>query len=185
MAAAAGNDGHRLWDLSRRAASFLRMARLALTGTAAAPAQLIAEGEAVDGHICDNLYYKSVSTEDEDLDSDDVWAEEDESELLVDDEDGGSTTTRGGVSEIISARGGGPLNKRSSSFIRLRPEITTAGAALHPEDVAAAAAAESSEPLVERRRAAKRVNDAAEMVHHPFACDRRGSESSSLLLVSI
>ncbi|CAL4891548.1 unnamed protein product [Urochloa decumbens] len=172
----AGADGQRLRDLSRRASSFLLMARLALTGAAAAPALLIAEGEAVDGHICDP-YYKSIRTEDSDLDFDEVWSE-DKSELLVDDEDGGSTTTRA-VSET-STRGGGPLNKKQpSQFIRLRPGTATAGAALRSEDDVAAA--ESSEPLMERRRAARRVNDAAEMVHQPFGCDRQGSESSWLL----
>ncbi|CAN6338666.1 unnamed protein product [Urochloa humidicola] len=171
--AGAGNDGQRLWDLSRRAASFLRMARLALTGGAAAPAQLIAEGEAIDGHIVCNPYYKSVRTEDDDLDSDGPWAaEEDESELLVNDEDGGSRSTARGVSENSGnlVCGVGPLNNnKSSRSIRLRPATT--------------AAAESSEPLMERRRPAKLVND-AEMVRHPFGCDRRESESSSLLLVS-
>ncbi|CAN6356607.1 unnamed protein product [Urochloa humidicola] len=150
MAAA---DGQRLWDLSRRAASFLRMARLALTG-AAAPAHLIAEGEVIDGHICDPCY-KSISTEEEegDWESDGIWAEDEESELLVDDVDGGSTTTRAVVSGI-SARGAGPLNKKSSQFMKLRPAMMAAGAALPSEDVAAAE--ESSEPLMERRRAAKR-----------------------------
>ncbi|CAN6352081.1 unnamed protein product [Urochloa humidicola] len=164
--AGAGNDGQRLWDLSRRAASFLRMARLALTGGAAAPAQLIAEGEAVvDGHICDP-YYKSVSTEDDDLDSDGPGAaEEDESELLVDG-DGGVSENSGNLVCAV-----GPLNNnKSSRSIRLRPATT--------------AAAESSEPLMERRRPAKLVNDNAEMVRHPFGCDRPGSEASSLLLVS-
>ena len=147
----------------------------------------LAEEEAVGGHICDP-YYKSISTEDDDLESDWLWLEEDEAELLVGDEDG--STARGGFSSEISTdtRGGGgggaPLNKRSQ-FIRQNRPATAGGAALRPENNAAAAAvlvAESSEPLVPRR-ATKRAND-AEMVHHPFGCDRRGSESSSLLLVS-
>ncbi|PAN21464.1 hypothetical protein PAHAL_3G468500 [Panicum hallii] len=172
----AGADGsqRRPWDLSRRAASFLRMARLALAG--AAPAQLLAEEEKIGGgHICDP-YYKSISTED-DWESDGLWLEEDESELLED----GSTAR--GVSSEISTPGSGPLNKRSQFIRHHRP--ATAGAALRPENNAAAAAVaedSSSEPLVPRRPA-KRAND-AEMVHHPFGCDRRGSESSSLLLVS-
>ena len=104
------------------------------------------------------------------------------------DEDG--STARDGLSSEISAdtRGGGgaPLDKRSQ-FIRQNRPATAGGAAaaLRPGNNAAAAAvlvAESSEPLVPHR-AAKRAND-AEMVHHPFGCDRRGSESSSLLLVS-
>ena len=102
------------------------------------------------------------------------------------DEDG--STARDGLSSEISAdtRGGGgaPLDKRSQ-FIRQNRPATAGGAALRPENNAAAAAvlvAESSEPLVPRR-ATKRAND-AEMVHHPFGCDLRGSESSSLLLVS-
>ncbi|TKW28630.1 hypothetical protein SEVIR_3G338810v4 [Setaria viridis] len=158
----AGADGLRLcWDLSRRAGSFLRMARLALTG--AAPAQLVVEEEVVDGHSCDP-YYKSISTEDnDDLESDELWPEEDELELLVDGgEDGGSTTR--GVSE----------NKKPDRFVRRRR------ASFRSKNVAAVE--ESSEPLVPRR-AAKRAND-AEVVQHPFGWDRRGSESSSLLLVS-
>ncbi|RLN27603.1 uncharacterized protein C2845_PM05G14320 [Panicum miliaceum] len=180
----AGADGGQRppWDLSRRAASFLRMARLALAG--AAPAQLLAEEEVVGagGHTCDP-YYKSISTEDEDLEPDELWLEEDESEeLLVGDEDNGSTA-RGGLSSEISTDtrggGGGPLNKRSQFTKHHRP--ATAGAALRPENNAAAAEW-SSEPLV-RRRAVKQAND-AEMVRHPFGCDPRGSESLSLLLVS-
>ncbi|WVZ90865.1 hypothetical protein U9M48_037124 [Paspalum notatum var. saurae] len=160
----AGADGRQLpplRDLSRRAASFLRMARLALTG-AAAPAQLLAGEETVGGHSCDP-YYKSIRTED-DWESE-LWPEEeddDESELLVDDddEDGASRTTGGGG-------GGGALMSKKA-----------AGAAA-PVEVEPL----SSEPLMPRR-AAKRVNDAA-VVDHPFGCERRGrSESSSLLLVS-
>ena len=66
----------------------------------------LAEEEAVGGHICDP-YYKSISTEDDDLESDGLWLEEDEAELLVGDEDG--STARGGLSSEISTdtRGGG------------------------------------------------------------------------------
>jgi len=78
------------------------------------------------------------------------------------------------------------VNKRSQFNRQNRPPTAGgAAAALRPGNNAAAAAvlvAESSEPLVPHR-AAKRAND-AEMVHHPFGCDLRGSESSSLLLVS-
>ena len=138
----------------------------------------LAEEEAVGGHICDP-YYKSVSTEDDDPESDGLWLEEDEAklELLVGDEDG--STARGlCASSEISTPGSSLLNNKSQFIRQHRP--ATAGAALRPGNNAAAA--ESSEPLVPRR-AAKRAND-AEMVHHPFGCDRRGSESSSLLLVS-
>ena len=142
----------------------------------------LAEEEAVGGHICDP-YYKTISTEDDDLESDGLWLEEDESELLVGDEDG--STARGlCASSEISTPGSGLLNNKSQ-FIRQHRPATAGGAALRPENNAAAAAvlvAESSDPLVPRR-AAKRAND-AEMVHHPFGCDLRGSESSSLLLVS-
>jgi len=138
----------------------------------------LAEEESVGGHICDP-YYKSVSTEDDDPESDGLWLEEDEAklELLVGDEDG--STARGlCASSEISTPGSGLLNNKSQFIRQHRP--ATAGAALRLENNDAAA--ESSEPLVPRR-AAKRANDAG-MVHHPFGCDRRGSESSSLLLVS-
>ncbi|CAD6269750.1 unnamed protein product [Miscanthus lutarioriparius] len=172
---AGGSDGLQLpplRDLSRRAASFLRMARLALTG-AATPAQLLA-GEEVGGGLSCNPYYKSVSTED-DWESE-IWPEEDESELLVDDEDEGSTT-RGasGSSTLVGGGAGGPLNKK---FQFRHRSATTPGAhvtAAEPEE-------EPSEPLM-TRRATKRVNDAV-AVDHPFGCDRQGRESSSLLLVS-
>ena len=90
----------------------------------------LAEEEAVGGHICDP-YYKSISTEDDDLESDGLWLEEDEAELLVGDEDG--STARGGLSSEINTdtRGGGggaPLNKRSQFIRQNRP--ATAGAAL-------------------------------------------------------
>ncbi|OEL22550.1 hypothetical protein BAE44_0016422 [Dichanthelium oligosanthes] len=175
--AGADEGQRRLWDLSRRAASFLRMARLALTG--AAPARLLAEGEVVDGHSCDP-YYKSISTEDDDLESGELWLEEDESELLVEDEDGSVARGLSEKNSTLVCCGvvcGGSLNKKSQ-FIRRQPE--TAGAALRSETVAAAV--ESSEPLMPHRTA-KRVN-VAEVVHHPFGCDRRGSEASTLLLVS-
>ncbi|CAN6329511.1 unnamed protein product [Urochloa humidicola] len=97
---------------------------MALTGVTA-PAQLIAEGEAVNGHIYDP-YYKSMSTEDDDLDSDRIWAEENESELLVDDEDGGSTTMRGGVSEILSARGAS-LNSEQVITVHQAPASNDGG----------------------------------------------------------
>ncbi|KAF8776657.1 hypothetical protein HU200_003383 [Digitaria exilis] len=180
---AGADDGHRLWDLSRRATSFLRMARLALTGAAAAPAHLlVAEEEVVGGGRGCVSCYRSVSTVEDDWESDELWLDEDETELLVDndddDHDDGSGTIRG-VSENSTPQFIGPLSKKPQ-FVGRRPVITTSAAALHPEDDAAVA--ESSEPLVPRR-AAKRAND-AETVHHPFGCDRLGSESSSLLLVS-
>jgi len=133
----------------------------------------LAEEEAVGGHICDP-YYKSISTEDDDLESDGLWLEEDEAELLVGDEDG--STARGGFSSEISTdtRGGGgggaPLDKRSQFIRQNRP--ATAGAAL-------------VQRIMPRRqrwwsrrsrwcRATKRAND-AEMVYHPLGCDHRGS----------
>ncbi|KAJ1265949.1 hypothetical protein BS78_08G112900 [Paspalum vaginatum] len=172
MASADGRQLPPLRDLSRRAASFLRMARLALTGDAA-PAQplaVAAEG-AVGGHSCDP-YYKSIRTED-DWESE-LWPEEEDdesSDLLVDDgEDGPSRTTGGG----------GALSKKSQLITAQRqPAATAAGAAFPSEAAGVAAAMEPLMPL----RAAKRVNDAA-VVDHPFGCERRGGESSSLLLVS-
>ncbi|CAD6267372.1 unnamed protein product [Miscanthus lutarioriparius] len=164
---AGGSDGLQLpplRDLSRRAASFLRMARLALTG-AATPAQLFAGEEVVDGLSC-NPYYKSVNTED-DWESE-LWPEEDESALLVDDEDRSTTST------LVGGGDGGLLNKKSQFRHR---SATTPGA-----HVTAAEPEEPSEPLM-TRRATKRVNDAV-AVDHPFGCDRQGRESSSLLLVS-
>ncbi|KAF8667547.1 hypothetical protein HU200_052747 [Digitaria exilis] len=171
----AGDDGgQRLWDLSRRAASFLRMARLALTG---APAHMVTEEEVIGGKC-----YRSVSTVEDNWESDELWLDEDESELLVDDNDDDDDVSRRtrGVSENSTHQFIGPLSKKPQ-FVGRRPVITASAAALRPEDDDAAVA-ESSEPLVPRG-AAKRGND-AETVHHPFGCDRRGSESSSLLLVS-
>ncbi|KAG0521325.1 hypothetical protein BDA96_08G150600 [Sorghum bicolor] len=173
----AGSDGMQtmqlppLRDLSRRAVSFLRMARLALTG-AATPAQLLAGEEVVDGISC-NPYYKRVSTED-DWESE-LWPEEDESEeLLVDDDEDGSTTR--GASDLVGGGVvGGPLNKKA----QFRHQSTATPGA----HVTAAEPEEPSEPLM-TRRATKRVNDAAVAVDHPFGCDRQGRESSSLLLVS-
>ncbi|NP_001144552.1 uncharacterized protein LOC100277555 [Zea mays] len=181
MAGSGGMELPPLRDLSRRAASFLRMARLALTG-AATPAQLLAGEEVVvDGGISCNPYYKSISTED-DWGSE-LWPDqEDESELLVDGDEDGSTTRGGGggASESVTLVGaggggvGGPLDRKP----QLRHQSAAPGAHVTSSEPS------SSEPLMTRRRATKRVNDTAVAVDHPFGRDRRGGESSSLLLVS-
>lgn len=179
MAGSGGMELPPLRDLSRRAASFLRMARMALTG-AATPAQLLAGEEVVDGGLSCNPYYKSISTED-DWGSE-LWpGQEDESELLVDgDEDGSTTRGGGGASESVTLVGaggggvGGPLDRKP----QFRHRSAAPGAHVTSSEPS------SSEPLMTRRRATKRVNDAAVAVDHPFGRDRRGGESSSLLLVS-
>lgn len=137
------------------------------------PCCRVAEGEVVvGGHICDP-YYKSVSTEDDDdddLESEGLRLEEDESEVLVDGDEDGGPATRGSVSG----------NKKSGPFVMPRQP-----ASFRSVNVAAAEVEEeSSEPLVPRREA-KRANDAEAMVQHPFGgWNRRGSESSLLLVSS-
>ncbi|XP_062202565.1 uncharacterized protein LOC133904927 [Phragmites australis] len=168
----AGADGRQLRDLTRRAASLLRMARLALTG--ATPAHLLAEGEVIDGGSC-NPRYESISTE-ADLESD---GEKDESGLLLADDDDSRTGSLSENNTRLVCGGAGDMSNKS----QLRHRPATAGAALLRSENVAAPEEESAQPLMPRR-GAKRVNDVETVVDHPFGCDRRGREASSLLLLS-
>ncbi|KAL6622470.1 hypothetical protein ACP70R_032349 [Stipagrostis hirtigluma subsp. patula] len=150
--------------VTRRAASFLRAARLALTGATPAP-QLLTEEEAIngDGGGCHSRY-QSVSTKDDDVES---GGDEDESEstLLLAGEEEHSRMT------CACVHGDVHVNKLVHEFRHWPANI---GESLSGD----VAAEEESEPLMPRRAAAKRANNAG-MVDHPFGGDRRGRSSSS------
>ncbi|KAL6846972.1 hypothetical protein ACP4OV_022825 [Aristida adscensionis] len=174
--------------VARRAASFLRAARLVLTGgERATPApQLFAEEEEATGGVAGGRSrYRSVSTEDDDDVEGGGGADEPLTTLLPAADDDADELSR----MTSACEHGLTRDARTNAAahgLRHWPAAAKNGAFRQEDD---AAAAEESAPLVPRRAAAKRANAGDTGDDHPFGCDRRGrsaaaSASASPLLVS-